>query len=387
MTRSPPVDPPAAKSSVSVVRVLVPDLPDAATLLPWLERIDRSRWYTNFGPLLREFETRLATFTGVADGGCVTTSSATAALELVLCGLGMVGGTRVLLPALTFPATALAVQRAGAVATVSDVDPHRWTLTPAMAREALRHRSFGLVMPVAAFGAPLPIAEWDDFVAQTGIPVVVDAAAALGAQPVGRRAHVVFSLHATKPLGIGEGGLLASADVALCDRVRRLSNFGFDRTLIRIAGGTNAKLSEYAAAVGLAQLERWPGVRARRAVLWRSYRRRLLDLPELTLQAGLKESPPAVLGVRLPDPLAAAEALAARGIETRRWYLPALHEHPALGGLAVAGVGATADLPVTRALARTLLGLPFHGHLSEPEVDRVVTALGEAMQARGDRGA
>ncbi len=98
-----------------MIRCLIPDLPDADALMPWLTRIDQNRWYTNSGPLIHEFEQRLlAFFEGGKDATCVTLSSGMSALELGLKALGVGDGMRVLLPALTLPATALAVARCGA---------------------------------------------------------------------------------------------------------------------------------------------------------------------------------------------------------------------------------------------------------------------------------
>jgi len=120
-----------------MIRCLVPDLPSAAELLPWLQRIDANRWYTNGGPLVREFEQRLGEFMG-GGASCVTLSSGMSALELGLLALGIGAGKRVLLPALTFPATALAVSRCGAEPVLCDVAAGTWSMTPAIAREAVR---------------------------------------------------------------------------------------------------------------------------------------------------------------------------------------------------------------------------------------------------------
>ena len=373
----------AATGGAPVIRCLVPDLPQAAELRPWLERIDANRWYTNSGPLVREFEQRLATFiAGAGESACVSVSSGMAALELGLRALGIGPGHRVLLPALTFPATALAVLRCGAEPVLGDVCPRLWTLTGAIAREALRRERIDLVMPVATFGVPLPGGDWDEFVAQTRVPVLADAAAALGAQAVGKRVHWAFSLHATKPMGIGEGGLLVCPDAATASRVRRLANFGFGDRVIDLDGGTNAKMSEYAAAVGLAQLARWPGLLQRRQAVLDDYRRALQAVSGVLLQEGI-ERPPATLCLRLPaDALAVAEGLAGEAIETRRGYLPPLHRHPAFRNLSRAGTDG-GRLETTEALAGGLLGLPFHTRLSSEDVNRVVRSLTRQLERRG----
>lgn len=361
------------------IHCLVPDLPQAAELLPWLARIDANRWYTNSGPLVREFEQRLGTFIG---GGvsCVTLSSGMSALELGLQALGIGAGRRVLLPALTFPATALAVSRCGAEPVLCDVDADTWSMTPSIAREALARERIDAVMPVACFGRALPAADWDEFVRDTGVPVLADAAAALGAQQPGRRLHLACSLHATKPMGVGEGGLLVSPDGALTEAVRRLANFSFDHALVYSTLGTNAKLSEYAAAVGLVQLQRWPLLLQRRRELFDDYRRRLAALPQVRLQPN--ETPPATLCVRLPvDAAAVGAALAQSGIETRRWYLPPLNEHPAYRDARRIGPAGGERLPVTEQLATSLLGLPFHSRLTSEDVATVVEAVAGQLPA------
>lgn len=367
-----------------MIRCLIPDLPRAEELAPWLARIDQNRWYTNSGPLVVEFEQRLLEFVaGDAPASCVTLSSGTSALEVGLTALGIGAGMRVLIPALTFPATALAVMRCGAVPVLADVCHRTWMLTPAIAREALARERIDLVMPVAAFGLSLPADAWDTFIAETGVPVLADAAGALGVQAPGRSMHWAFSLHATKPMGIGEGGLFVSFDHALVKRIRRLANFGFEKSVIQSGGGTNAKLSEYAAAVGLAQLRRWSDVQERRRAMHREYLRLLADVPGVRLQAGA-EVPPATLCVQVPvDAGAVAALLAEEGIETRRWYLPPLHEQPAFEGMSRIGADGGSVLATTEALATTLLGLPFHTRLSPDDLGRVVEALRAALVCAG----
>lgn len=371
-----------ANAGKHAIRCLVPDLPAVSALLPYLKRIEQNRWYTNFGPLLLEYENRLAEMTGarVLGGECVTLSSGTAALELGVAALGLPRGSRALLPALTFPATLLAVLRCGLEPVLCDVCPDTWTITPDIARACLSHRECKLVLPVATFGRALPAEAWDRFSAATGIPVLIDAAAALGFQQVGRSANVAFSLHATKPLGIGEGGVFATSNEDLAERVRRITNFGFDRGVVTYPGGTNAKLSEYAAAVGLAQLDRWPELLNRRSAGWLKYRSALGKLPAVRVQAGFEQHPPAVVSINLPaDASHAATALAAAGIETRRWYLPPLHHHSLFTSIDRVGPQGRTSLPVTDELAGHNLGLPFHTYLSDDDFNTITATLGSRL--------
>ena len=196
-----------------------------------------------------------------------------------------------LVPAYTFPATANAVVRAGHVPVLSDICPQRWTLTPAIARDALARERFDALLPVAVFGVAILVEAWDAFNARTGVPVIVDAAAALGAMEGARRVVVAYSLHATKPLGIGEGDVIATTDAAFAARVRKMINHGFEAGEVTTAG-TNARLCEYASAIGLAQLARWPRILARRRVIWNRYRERLAGVAAVSLQEGADHHPP-----------------------------------------------------------------------------------------------
>jgi dTDP-4-amino-4,6-dideoxygalactose transaminase len=370
---APAVDPVARTPSI---RVLVPDLPKADDLLPSLRCIDERRWYTNGGPLVGEFESQLASLIGShAAPYCVTTSSGTAALEIALGSFDLPRGTRVLVPAYTFPATVNAVIRSGHVPVLSDVDADHWTLTPSLAAAAVERHGCGAVLPVAVYGCPMPVAQWDAFADATGVPVLIDAAAALGTVGAADRAVIVYSLHATKPLGIGEGGVVATRDGALATRLRRTINHGFESGRVAIPG-TNGRLSEYAAAVGIAQLGRWPALLARRRAIWQRYRDAFRGMPALSMQQGLGSRPPAVMTVATDlDADTVAGALRADGIETRRWYHPPLHEHAAYASLPRASSADGLELTNVASLARHAIGLPFHTHLSDGDIESVIGAL------------
>ena len=362
------------------IPLLVPDLPRADALLPYLRRIDEARWHTNFGPLVRELEVRVLKelLPGAARPLHVTTvSNCTAGLELALLAFKLPLKSRVLVPALTFVASATAIVRAGCEPVIADVDPERWTLTPEIARKAMRDCSFSAVMPVAAFGAPHSTDDWDAFSNETGLPVLLDAAGAMGNQSVGAAGAVAFSLHATKALGAGECGLVVSSDSALIEKIRRLSNFGIDISNSLVTDvGTNAKVSEYQAVVALAALDAWPEKRRRRIDVWHKYAE-LLVVHGVEFQEKPKNGIYSMMPVRLPagaDAGIVAGGLRRRGIETRRWYQPLLFEHPAFCGFHRAG-----DLANVRALAKRLLGLPFYPQMEPQAMAFVANCLGEEL--------
>ncbi|MEQ9400593.1 MAG: DegT/DnrJ/EryC1/StrS family aminotransferase [Longimicrobiales bacterium] len=370
------------------IALMVPDMPKAADLLPWLHRIDAARHYTNRGPLAQELEACLGCLvrntdpsTVDADFDATVVGNGTTALELALAAQGVGPGWTVAVPALTFPATGLAPLRLGADVVLLDVDPTTWALTPDLARAALAHRTIDMVVPVAAFGSPVDVAGWDAFTQETGVPVTVDAAAALGAQPGSRKGVIVFSLHATKPFGVGEGGLVVGPSTVTA-AVRRLANFGFEGGRVATAGW-NGKLSEYHAAVGLAQATRFEDVRARRARVHAGYRTGLAGT-SIRFQRHLRPLIPAVLPVRFPsvDAADAAEAALERfGIETRRWYAPALHHHPAFEHCPRVGTAGSEALPTSESLARHLVGLPFHSFLTPADVERVCAVVRAGLAA------
>ncbi len=362
------------------IALLIPDLPRADDILPYLREIDSAKRYTNFGPLAQRLERLLAQQIGPSMSQVAMVANCTLGLELSLQALVAQKGANVLVPALTFVATATAVSRAGFTAVLSDVDDKSWVLTPEIARRAAAQYELACVVAVAAYGYPHAPQGWDAFTRDTGIPVLIDAAGAFGNQLVGQTAVVAYSFHATKALGIGEGGLVAARNESFVSRIRQLANFGIDTTVGRSQHiGTNAKFSEYHAAVGLAAMETWKKTSDMRRGLHRYYISRLAALcPDVGLQARPLDGIYAILQVNLPryaDRGKVVSYLEKNGIETRAWYLPLISDHPAFSR----SVGETPE--VARALAQRILGLPFHTYLDDQDVDRVCLALAEALRA------
>jgi dTDP-4-amino-4,6-dideoxygalactose transaminase len=366
------------------VPLLTARLPARDQLIPYLERIDQARWYTNFGPLAHELEARLCdTFrnSGQADPYAITVGSCTAGIELALRALDLPAGAPVLVPVLTFVATATAVLSAGLTPIVSDVDPASWLLTPEIAARAFRSTPFGAVVPVATFGCPQDARGWSEFYATTGTPVVIDAAAGFGNQRDCGPTCSVFSLHATKALAAGEGGFVITRDAKLANNIRQLSNFGINLTNPSAAPigavtmvGTNAKLSEYHAAVGLASLDVWTDTASRRRDLYREYITSIRAIPGLMTrwQQAPDDCVRSVCCLLLDSAELrnrAERALDSAGIATRRWYLPLINRHPAFRGIH------RRPTPIADDLADHLLGIPFHLDLDRIAQDAVAAAL------------
>lgn len=377
-------------SETTPIPLLVPKLPDYAALKPYIEQIDASRHYSNFGPLIQSLEKRLAELfqRQTAHPMHVTTvSSATTGLELVLSSLGLPKGSRVLVPALTFVATLTAVIRANLVPVITDIDPDSWLLTPEIAQEAIMQSGAAAALVVATFGQAQDTAAWSAFQKETGVRIVIDAASAFGTQWLDAvDIPVVYSMHATKSLAAGEGGLVVSGTPRLNRLIKELSNFGIN--LNPDAGlpvghlsyvGSNAKLSEYHAAVAHASLDVWDDVARMRADIHRDYCEQLETScgNELRWQTGMPISAPTVLNVRVgsSDVRTYLEKLCAqRQIATRRWYQPLLHQHAANVAPIVA-----MPCPVAEDVASDLIGLPFSVFLTTTDIERVVDTVKHAI--------
>lgn len=338
-----------------MIRLNHPVLPTVEELLPRLKEIDQSDgYYTNGSRLVQELEQYMGAAVQ-ADAVCVT--NATLGIELTLQALGL-RRKRILVPAFTFRATITAIHRAGAFPVLADVDEHTWTLTPEIAE---RHRGrFDAVLPVCTFGCSIDPEPWGEFGRRNAVPVVLDAAAAFGNQDVGDFTAIVVSLHATKPLAAGEGGFVASHDRILLHRIRGLANF-------EEVYATNAKMSEYHAAVALTMYDRWSDIVEDRHALQRRYLQRLTGFSWIAQDRPLN-SIPSTMALRLPGQSGReiVHELRKAGVESKRWYCPTADEW--LGNTSV-------GLDFTQQLREELVGLPFHLRLSDGEIDQVVETL------------
>jgi dTDP-4-amino-4,6-dideoxygalactose transaminase len=188
---------------------------------------------------------------------------------------------------------------------------------------------------------------------------------------------VTVSLHATKTVAAGEGGLVASDDHDFIERIRTLTAFGFHGDRIAHMPAMNAKLSEYAAAVALASLDAWPADRARFAMTAQRLRAGMALTPQIVFQPGWGARWVSSVCVVATPPGAAAsmaKAMAAMGVETRAWWGVGCHQQPAFEHCP------RGPLPVTDALAAATLGLPYFIDLEEDASARIIESLHEALK-------
>lgn len=351
---------------IPVARPLLPPAPD---LLPYLERVDASRWYSNGGPLAGELVTRIADRAGVGSARVALVANATIGLTLALEALEVPRGTLCMMPAWTFAASAHAAVAAGLIPWFVDVDERTWSLTPALARSFLREApgTVGAVMPVAPFGHPVDSAGWDDFAASEQCVVVVDGAAAFDSLRACSHAFVV-SLHATKLLSAGEGGFVVCRDAATAVGIKARANFGFWGSREACVAATNAKLSEYAVAVALASLDCWERRRLAFRRVADDYAAALRGIAGVALQPGYGDDwVSTTTNVSLPEGCLEQleDALTAAGFGHRRWWGGGLTAHRAFSEFP------RTRTPVTELLSKTVLGLPCWEDLPKDAVVRV----------------
>lgn len=365
---------------IEPIPVMRPQLPSANDLLPYLRRIDESRYYSNHGTLLRELEARLAEAFAVEPHRLAVVANGTVALSAALLAVGASPGSRCLLPSWTFVASPSAAWAANLRPHFVDVSLDTWALDP----EALLERDdlddVGAVVVVSPFGAPVETASWDHFTARTGIPVIIDAAA--GFDTVARvatcrpgRSPVMISLHATKAFGVGEGGLVLCADDEIMQRFHQICNFGiWDHPEGQILG-YNGKLSEYHAAVGLAALDGWKGRRQQLSSLTQKYHSALSEHSALTLSPDYGNGwVSCYCNVRVAKPAAGIiDRLNERGISTRRWWQSGVHAQRAYRDFP------RDPLPVTETLGDSVFGLPFFHDMTEAQFAHVLEALDGAL--------
>lgn len=274
-----PVSDDQAGEEVAVYR---PVMPRAEMVARYLVQLDQSRVYANGGALVRALEARLASLLRLPNQSIVLSASGTAALMgaiLARAGRPQADRTICICPGYTFVAAPLAAEHCGYEVRFADVEPETWVLDPARLLEDPRLERTGLVIAAAPYGRRLfSQAEWTDFTCRTGIPVVIDAAAGIEALVADSSAlvgatPVVLSLHATKPFSVGEGGAIISSDLAFLRKAMALMNYSFDGTRVATGPGFNGKMSEYHAAVGLAELDGWAEKRAAHLEVALSYAR------------------------------------------------------------------------------------------------------------------
>ncbi|MGW5285019.1 DegT/DnrJ/EryC1/StrS family aminotransferase [Streptomyces collinus] len=334
-----------------------------------------------------EFERRIAAFLGVRDAVAVT--SGTAALHTGLLAVDVGPGHEVVVPSMTFCASIQAILATGATPVFVDIDPATLCVTDQLIMDAVTDRTRA-VMPVLFGGRAVDLSRVRRELAARRIAIVEDAAHAFGsrngAPRVGGTGDLTcFSFGPIKNLTCGQGGIVIPRGSAEADTVRRLRMLGVVQsqaergrtTSYGVEGfGLRYQMSGINAAIGLAQLVHFEKAETTRRLLWRAYQRALAGLDGVRLvDVDVDRSVPHLCQVLVANRDQVHAHLKARGVGVGVHY-PPNHLQPAFGQW-------RRDLPATEKIGRELLSLPFHQHLTENDIDQVVTVLGQALKTTG----
>ncbi|QNP70794.1 dTDP-4-dehydro-6-deoxyglucose aminotransferase [Streptomyces roseirectus] len=340
------------------------------------------QWLTNGGPLAREFEGRVAELAGVRY--CVSTCNATVALQLLARATDLTG--EIIMPSLTFAATAHAFRWLGLTPVFCDIDPVTGCLDPALVEAAITPQTSAIV-PVHLWGRPSAVDQLAKVAAEHGVKLLYDASHGLGCtsdgRPIGGFGQAeVFSFHATKVVNAFEGGAVVTDDEELAKRIRSMHNFGFNQGRVSTEAGTNGKMTEAAAAMGLTSLDAFDETVRHNEANYEIYR------SELAGVAGLKvvefdraernnfhylivEVDAAVTGLHR-DLL--GDVLRAENVVCQRYFSPGVHEmEPYRSERPV-------TLPHTERLAQKVLALPTGPTVSREDIRRVCDVVRLSVQ-------
>jgi perosamine synthetase len=353
----------------------------------------RSDWLTT-GPRVERFERALAVYVDAAQA--VAVSSGTAALHAAMFALEIGPGDEVIVPAMTFAATANCVVYQGGVPVFADVDPQTLLLDPASVEDRLTPRTRA-VIAVDYAGQPCDYRRLRAIARRRGLALVADASHALGARDgrsaVGSLADLTtFSLHPVKAITAGEGGAISTDNARLAERMRRFRNHGISRESAAEHGpwhyemlelGYNYRLTDFQCALAHSQLPRLEAWIARRREIAGRYDRALAELPGVTplaVRSGVRHAyhlyvirlEPGIAGIGRAELLA---ALRGQGIGAHVHYIP-VHLHPFYRQRYATGPGLC---PVAEAAYAGILTLPLFPAMTDDDAQRVIDALRSAL--------
>ena len=335
-----------------------------------------SRWLTNNGVKHRQLEADLKTYLG-ADNVVLYTNGHLA-LEQIIAAMDFPAGGEVITTPFTFVSTTHAIVRNGLTPVFCDVNDVDYTMDVTKIESLITERTCAIV-PVHVYGNICDVEAIDAIAKKHGLKVIYDAAHAFGAAYKGVQSAnfgdaSMFSFHATKVYNTIEGGMVSFKDATLYDKLNEMKGFGLHGQEECVYVGSNAKMSEFQAAMGICNLRHLDGEIAKREQAVLRYRERLSGVEGIKLcpvqqdvQSNYAYFPAVFMGYKYTrDELFAA--LAQEGIVARKYFYPLTNAFACYRDLPTAGVEKT---PVAAALADGVLCLPLYADLSVEDVDRI----------------
>jgi dTDP-4-amino-4,6-dideoxygalactose transaminase len=327
------------------------------------------------GEEVRSFETEFAAYLGVKH--CIGVGSGTEALHTALAACGIGPGDEVITVSHTAVATVAAIEMAGAVPVLADIEPDYYTIDPAKVEKLISRRTKA-ILPVHLYGQPAALSALTDLAKKHGVRLIEDCAQAHGALYNGVHVGAIgdvacFSFYPTKNLGaIGDGGLIATNDGALASRMRFLREYGWEERYISRIAGWNSRLDELQAAVLRVKLPSLDAANAARMRIAASYDKSLSEVG-IQLPARRKESTHVfhLYVIRSPRRNELKDWLARKDIGALVHYPCPVHLQPAYQGR----LHGSKNLPETERAAREILSLPMYPELDAKEINSVVEAV------------
>src|SRR5690242_3739504 len=349
-----------------------------AFLLSVSEILDR-HWLTNNGPVVQEFERRVAEYLDVKH--CVAMCNGTIALEIAIRALGLEG--EVIVPSWTFVATAHSLYWQGITPVFADIDPYTHNLDPDAVRRMITPRTSGII-GVHLWGRAAPIDQLQAIADEHGLKLMFDAAHAFGSsykgETIGRFGECeVLSFHATKAFNTMEGGAVVTNDDELAEKMRLMRNFGFKGYDNVIHPGTNGKMIEVCAAMGFANLDALDEVFEVNRRNHARYVAALADIPGISVLAydPSERNSHHYVVVEIGEQCAASRdeiiaALHAENVLARKYFWPGVHRMQPYRDLFPDADGM---LPHTCAVADRIIVLPNGSSVSHDEIQTVCDTI------------
>ncbi|MDQ0874555.1 dTDP-4-amino-4,6-dideoxygalactose transaminase [Paenibacillus sp. V4I3] len=367
---------------------LLPNLVKQDTFTKYLSQIEKSRWYSNYGPLNTLFENRVLHEYYEGNGAALTVNNATIGLMLAINQIKRPKGRFALMPSFTFSATPLAAMWCGLEPYFVDVKQDDWCMDENLLEDLLTKLGdkVAVVVPYATFGTDVNLAFYKQ-IHESGVPVVFDAAPSFGTS--GRNGAFgnnfpglsVFSFHATKSFGIGEGGLIYSGDTDLISQIRRAGNFGFSAARETISQGLNSKISEYSVAIALATLDIFPEKRRLRQQIFQWYLDKFQRIPVLNEEWELQKTEGEIAYQFLPvlcpkdqSNLDFVKLLADNHVEARTYFSPTCHQQKFFSSFQ------RTLMPNTDHLSGRILSLPIWEEMKESDIAQVTQILAKGLK-------
>lgn len=348
----------------------------------------RSGWVSSIGPYLKRFEHDFARFAGTRHA--IAVCNGTVALHLGLHALGIGPGDEVIIPDLTFAATAHAVLQVNATPVFVDVSAESWCMDPRAVERALSPKTRAII-PVHLYGHPADMSAISAIAKSRGLRVIEDAAeahgACIGGRTVGSFGELgAFSFYGNKVLTTGEGGMLTTNDDTLADRIRLLKDHGMhpSRRYFHTELAFNYRMTNLQAALGVAQLQRVDSLLQRKRDIHGWYVEAMRSFPHVSLNPELPGYSSVFWMVCLvlgQESAISRDRLAVeigkRGVDTRPFFVP-LSQMPHLAGFRTVGSEGE-GCPVARSLAERGLNLPSGSGMTEDDVNAVAEIVGQAL--------